>query len=73
MMTNGAGWVQNRGQYNGAGGQATARSPKFRVERRPLLAPEVFIFGVDFTGPYIVVVNGGPVDYYILLILPLPA
>ena len=33
--------------------QATARRPKLRVERRPFLAPEVVIFGVDFTGPYI--------------------
>jgi hypothetical protein len=56
MMTNSAGWVQNRGQYNGAGGQATARRQKVRVERRPFLAPEVVIFGVDFTGPYILVV-----------------
>jgi hypothetical protein len=56
-MTNSAGWVQNRRQCNGAGGQATARRPMLRVERRPFLAPEVVIFGVDFTGPYILVVN----------------
>jgi alpha-glucuronidase len=57
-MTNSAGWMQNRGQYNGVGGQAAARHPKLRVERRPFLAPEVVIFGVDFTGPYILVVIG---------------
>lgn len=56
MMTNSAGWVQNRGQYNGAGGQAVARRPKLRVERRPFVAPEVVIFGRDFTGPYLLVV-----------------
>lgn len=55
-MTNSAGWVQNRGQYNKASSQATSRRPKLRVERRPFLAPEVVIFGVDFTGPYILVV-----------------
>ncbi|KGO75061.1 hypothetical protein PITC_047440 [Penicillium italicum] len=57
MMTKGPGWVQNRGQDNGAGGQATASRPKLRVERRPFLAPDVVIFGVDFTGPYILVVK----------------
>jgi hypothetical protein len=56
-MTNSASWVQNRGQYNRAGGQATARRPKLRVERRPFLAPEAVIVGVDFTGPYILVVT----------------
>lgn len=34
-----------------------ARCPKLRVERRPFLAPEAVIFGVVFTGPYILVVN----------------
>lgn len=37
----------------GGGGQAAARFPKLRVERRPFLAPEAVIFGVVFTGPYI--------------------
>lgn len=46
-------WVQNRGRYRAAGGQAATRRPKLRVERRPFLAPEAVIFGVDFTGPYI--------------------
>lgn len=55
-MTNSAGWVQNRGQYRAAGGQAAARCPKLRVERRPFLVPEAAIFGIDFTGPYILVV-----------------
>ena len=52
-MTNSPGWVQNRGLYRAAGGQAAAGRPKLRVERRPFLAPEAVIFGVDFTGPYI--------------------
>lgn len=39
--------------YRAASGRAAARRPKFRVERRSFLAPEVVIFGVDFTGPYI--------------------
>ena len=52
-MTNSAGWVQNRGRYKAAGGQAAARCPKLRVERRPFLAPKAVIFGVVFTGPYI--------------------
>jgi hypothetical protein len=43
--------------YRAAGGRAAARRPKFRMERRPFLAPEVVIFGVDFTGPYILVVK----------------
>ena len=30
---------------------------KLRVERRPFLAPEAVIFGVDFTGPYILCVK----------------
>jgi hypothetical protein len=48
------------GQYNAAGGQAAARHPKLRVERRPFLAPDVVIFGADFTGPYILVVKRFP-------------
>ena len=55
-MTNSPGWVQNRGQYQAAGGQAAARCAKLRVERRPFLAPEAVIFGVVFTGPYILLV-----------------
>jgi hypothetical protein len=47
------------GQYNTAGGQAAARRPKLRVERRPFLAPDV-IFGADLTGPYILVVKRFP-------------
>ena len=35
------------------GGQARARRPKLRVERRPFLASKAVIFGVNFTGPYI--------------------
>ena len=69
-MTNSPGWVQNRGLYRAAGGQAAAGRPKLRVERRPFLAPEAVIFGVDFTGPYILGVNGGPVNYHIGLVLP---
>ena len=38
-----------------AGVQAAARCPKLRVERRPFLAPYAVIFGVVFTGPYILV------------------
>ena len=56
-MTNSPGWVQNRGQYQAAGGQAAARCAKLRVERRPFLAPEAVIFGVVFTGPYILLVK----------------
>lgn len=55
-MTNRTVWVQNKRQYKGLGSQAAARRPKLRVERRPFLAPEVVIFGRDFTGPYILVV-----------------
>lgn len=36
--------------------QGTKPSPKLRVEKRPFLAPETVIFGVDFTGPHILVV-----------------
>jgi hypothetical protein len=36
--------------YRAAGGQAAASRPKLRVGRRPFLAPEAVIFGVDFTG-----------------------
>jgi hypothetical protein len=39
------------------GGQATARRPKLRLERRRFLAPEAVIFGANFTGPQILVVN----------------
>jgi hypothetical protein len=45
--------VESCGLYRAAGGQAAAGRPKLRVERRPFLAPEAVIFGVDFTGPYI--------------------
>jgi hypothetical protein len=55
-MTKSPGWVQNKGPYRAAGGEAATRRPKLRVERRPFLAPEAVIFGVDFTGPYILVV-----------------
>ena len=55
-MTNSPGWVQNRRRYWATGGQA-ARRPKLRVERRPFLAPEDVIFGVVFTGPYILSVK----------------
>lgn len=58
-MTNSPGWVQNRGLYRAAGGQAAAGRPKLRVERRPFLAPEAVIFGVDFTGPHILCVICG--------------
>ena len=54
-MTNSPGWVQNRGPYWAAGGQVVARYAKLRVERRPFLAPKAVIFGVVFTGPYILV------------------
>ena len=60
-MTNSPGWVQNRGQYQAAGGQAAARCAKLRVERRPFLAPEAVIFGVVFTGPYILLVKCGDI------------
>jgi hypothetical protein len=55
-MTNSAGWVHNSGRCKALGGQAAARCPKLRVERRPFLAPEAVIFGVVFTGPYILAV-----------------
>jgi hypothetical protein len=42
-MANSAGWVQNRGPYRAASGQAAARRPKLRVERHPFLAPEAVI------------------------------
>lgn len=58
-MTNSPGWVQNRGLYRAAGGQAAAGRPKLRVERRPFLASKAVIFGVNFTGPQILVVNEG--------------
>lgn len=45
-----------RGRYRAAGGHAAARRPKLLVERQPFLAPEAVIFGVDFTGPQILVV-----------------
>ena len=32
------------------------RGPKLRVERRPFLASKAAIFGVNFTGPHILVV-----------------
>lgn len=37
-------------------GSAAALRPKLRLERQPFLAPEDVIFGVDFTGPHILVV-----------------
>ncbi|CAP92335.1 hypothetical protein PCH_Pc13g12660 [Penicillium rubens Wisconsin 54-1255] len=40
-----------------AGSQGAAGRLKLRVERRPLLALEAVMFGVDFTGPYILGVN----------------
>jgi hypothetical protein len=39
--------------YRAAGSQGAAGRLKLRVERRPLLALEAVMFGVDFTGPYI--------------------
>lgn len=39
------------------GGEAPARSLKLRVERRPFLASKTVIFGVDFTGPHILIVS----------------
>ena len=38
------------------GGQALAQQPKLQVERRLFLASKVVIFGVNFTGPHILVV-----------------
>ena len=35
------------------GGQAAARRPKLRVERRPFLTSKAVIFGVNSTGPHI--------------------
>lgn len=64
-MTNSPGWVQNRGQYQAAGGQAAARCAKLRVERRPFLASNAVIFSVSFTGPNILVdssCNLGAID-----------
>jgi hypothetical protein len=34
-----------------------SKGPALQVERRPFLAPEAVIFGVIFTGPYILVVK----------------
>ena len=69
-MTNCPGWVRNRGRYRVAGGQAAARCAKLRVDRRLFLAPEAVIFGVVFTGPYILLIISGPVIYLIWLVLP---
>jgi hypothetical protein len=38
------------------GGQGTSGPPKLRVERQPFLAFKVVIFGVNPTGPHILVV-----------------
>ena len=52
-MTNSPRRVQNSSCSRAVSGQAAARRPKLRVERRPFLASKAVIFGVNSTGPHI--------------------
>jgi hypothetical protein len=49
--------TQDRERYRAVGGQGAAGRPKLRVERQPFLASKAVIFGVNPTGPHILVVN----------------
>lgn len=48
--------MSNRGDTGKGGDQAAARFSKLRMERQPFLAPKTAFFGLDFTGPHILVV-----------------
>lgn len=44
--------------------KAAARRGKIQVEMRPFMASVAVIFGVDFTGPHILVVMARHIIYY---------